>query len=64
MERFRSHKAEEMRLRALYRKRAMRGEIKGVPLKALRTFTGPDCAYHLYSTIGAKKENAGNEPAT
>ena len=40
-----------MRLRALYRKRAMRGELRGVPLKALRSFTGPDCAYHLYSNL-------------
>jgi hypothetical protein len=50
MRRFSSHKAEEMRLRALYRERAMRGQLKGLPLKALRTFTGPDCAYHLYGT--------------
>jgi hypothetical protein len=51
MNRFNSHKAEEMRLRALYRKRAMKGELRGVPLKALRSFTGPDCAYHLYSNL-------------
>ena len=51
-----SRKAEEMRLRAVYRRRAMNGEFRGIPIRALRSFTGPDCAYHLYSTIDSRPE--------
>jgi len=48
--------AEEMRLRSLYRQAAIRGQLRGVPLKVLQTFTGPDCAYHLYSTKGPNRD--------
>jgi hypothetical protein len=42
-----SNKAEEMRLKSVYRKYAMR---EGVPhsSESLRTLIGPDGAYHLY----------------
>ena len=44
---FRNPRAEEMRLRALYRRQALVGRMR-LPLVALRAFVGPDCAYHLY----------------
>jgi len=53
--RYKNPRAEEMRLRSLYRQAAIRGQIRGVPLKALQSFTGPDCAYHLYSVADPSK---------
>lgn len=49
--RFKSTKAEEMRLKALYRGLALRGEAlpsHALGSAALRRLIGPDCAYHLY----------------
>lgn len=45
--RFSNPKAEEARLRALYRDYVIQGRVK-LPLKALKGLTGPDCAFHLY----------------
>lgn len=64
--RYRNPRAEEMRLRALYRRAAMSGKLRGIPLGSLKTFTGPDCAYHLYSVAGTegageKKQGNGKE---
>lgn len=50
--RFRSDKAEQMRLRALYKRLALEGRLKGLSIEALRSIVGPDCAYHLYWAAG------------
>lgn len=49
----RKQKAEEIRLRALYRRLAMRGgrSFSRLPLSALKGLVGPDCAYHLYGSV-------------
>lgn len=47
-------KAEQIRLRYLYRTKVLRGEIK-VPLGTAKKLVGPDCAYHLYSTLTLNK---------
>jgi hypothetical protein len=44
-------KAEETRIRYLYRYLVLKGIIK-LPYKAALKFVGPDCAYHLYSVSG------------
>lgn len=43
-------KAEETRIRYLYRDMVLRGRIK-LPFDAARKLVGPDCAYHLYSVM-------------
>jgi hypothetical protein len=58
--RFFNLKAEEMRLRSLYRDLAMR-EQHGLAINALRGLVGPDCAYHLYRNIGDGPERPGKE---
>lgn len=50
--RFTSHKAEQMRLRAHYKKLALSGKLRGLSIEALRSIVGPDCAYHLYWAAG------------
>jgi hypothetical protein len=47
-------KAEQIRLRYLYRTKLLRGEIK-VPLGTAKKLVGPDCVYHLYSTFTLNK---------
>ena len=47
---YRNPKAEEMRIRALYRRKILRGEV-ALPVHALRPLFGPDCAYHLYRFV-------------
>ncbi len=47
-------KAEQIRLRYLYRTKLLRGEIK-VPLGTAKKLVGPDCVYHLYSTFETEK---------
>ena len=42
-----SPRAEEVRLRYLYRSLILRGRLR-LPLEAARPLVGPDCAYHLY----------------
>jgi len=43
-----SSRAEEIRLRYLYRDLVLRGRLR-LPLEAAKKLVGPDCAYHLYS---------------
>jgi hypothetical protein len=43
-------RAEEMRLRYLYRKLAIQGELQA-PRETLKKLVGPDCAYHLYGRV-------------
>lgn len=45
--RFKNSTAEQMRLRAFYKRLAMQGRLN-LPVDALRALLGPDCAYHLY----------------
>lgn len=47
-------RAEEIRLRYLYRRAILRGQVR-VPLESAKKLVGPDCAFHLYG--------AGEEPA-
>jgi|Deesub1362A_J573_1020465.scaffolds.fasta_scaffold00004_75 hypothetical protein len=51
---FKSRKAEEIRLKALYRSIALRGDTK-LSCTALKDLIGPDCAYHLYKNIVKQK---------
>ncbi len=43
---------EEIRIRHRYRDLILRGRVR-LPLAVARKLVGPDCAYHLYRTIGA-----------
>jgi hypothetical protein len=45
--RFANPKAEEMRVRARYRKLALCGKVR-LPVSALKALVGPDCSYRLY----------------
>jgi hypothetical protein len=48
-------KAEEIRIRYLYRNLILRDKLR-LPFKTALKTIGPDCAYHLYSktNIGRK----------
>ena len=52
-------RAEEIRLRYLYRRAILRGQVR-VPLASALKLVGPDCAFHLYSAGG---EPDGEKPA-
>jgi len=41
--------AEQIRIRYLYRRMILNGEIS-VSLSTAKKMVGPDCAYHLYGT--------------
>jgi len=47
-------KADEIRIRYLYRNLILRGTVK-ISFESARRLVGPDCAYHLYSMMGLKK---------
>jgi len=49
---------DEIRLRYLYRSIILRGKAR-LPLEAARKLVGPDCAFHLYSTV---QDPAGEPP--
>ncbi len=62
----RKEMAEEIRLRALYRRLALRANIDGngfkrLPVSALKGLVGPDCAYHLYGSLPSAKKNLDNK---
>jgi hypothetical protein len=48
-------KAEEIRIRYLYRDLVLRGKIR-LPFEGAVKIVGPDCAYHLYSVQEPKKK--------
>lgn len=50
-----NRKAEEARIRYLYRDLVLRGKIK-LPFRAAVKLIGPDCAYHLYSIMDLKED--------
>ncbi|TNF52033.1 MAG: hypothetical protein JSV71_06030 [Nitrospiraceae bacterium] len=54
-----NRKAEEIRIRYLYRNMALRGKIS-LPLEVSRKLIGPDCAYHLYSIKSAERKKEEN----
>ena len=48
-------KAEEIRVRYLYRNLILKEKIK-LPYKAAVKLVGPDCAYHLYSIMNFEQK--------
>jgi hypothetical protein len=61
LKKFQNGKAEEMRLRSLYRDMALRGLARpsGPSSRAgLVRLVGPDCAYHLYGYAPGKARSA------
>ncbi len=50
-----NNRAEEIRLRHLYRKLILMGKAK-VSFESARRLVGPDCAFHLYGTVRLKKK--------
>ena len=73
MDTMRSHmtpaeRAEEIRLRALYRRLAIKGGrgFDRLPVSSLTALIGPDCAYHLYHKVmpgkaGKPSKDGGRE---
>lgn len=53
-------KAEEIRIRYLYRDLVLRKKIR-LPLAGALKIVGPDCGYHLYSISDFGKENPGEK---
>jgi len=51
-------KAEEARLRYLYRDLILQGKIK-LPYEAAMKLIGPDCAYHLYAVLNMDEIQSG-----
>lgn len=47
-------KAEEIRIRYLYRDLVLKKKIR-LPLEGAIRIVGPDCAYHLYALSGLKR---------
>jgi len=47
---FENPRAEEVRLRYLYRGLVLRGRLR-LPPEAAVALVGPDCAYHLYRSL-------------
>lgn len=58
-----NRKAEEIRIRYLYRNLVLRGKVC-LPLEVSMKLVGPDRAYRLYSVKGAggKKEENSKSP--
>jgi len=54
-------KAEQIRIRYLYRSMVLKGKLR-LPLDAARKIVGPDCAYHLYGYTGSGEEQSRNNP--
>ncbi len=49
--------SEEIRLRYLYRDMILRGKLR-LSLESAKGLVGPDCAFHLYSLIGTKRQKS------
>lgn len=56
-------KAEEIRIRYLYRDLLLRKKIR-LPLEGAMKIIGPDCAYHLYSVSEPEKDVVENNQDT
>ncbi|MBF0605982.1 MAG: hypothetical protein SFH39_01295 [Candidatus Magnetobacterium sp. LHC-1] len=48
-------KGRQIRLKYLYRKMVISGKAQ-IPYAAAVKLVGPDCAYHLYSTVNLKTQ--------
>ncbi|MBF0592874.1 MAG: hypothetical protein HQL02_12380 [Nitrospirae bacterium] len=48
-------KGRQIRLKYLYRKMIISGKAR-LPYAAAVKLVGPDCAYHLYSTVNLKTQ--------
>ncbi len=48
-------RAEEIRLRHVYRKMILMGKAK-ISFESARRLVGPDCAFHLYGAVTLKKK--------
>ncbi len=57
-----NRKAEEIRIRYLYRDLVLKRKIR-LPLEGAVRLVGPDCAYHLYSVVEMKKNKNVNRKA-
>ena len=55
-------RSDEIRLRYLYRKMIVMGRAK-VSFESARGLVGPDCAYHLYGTMSARRTSRSNKKA-
>ena len=53
-----NRKAEEIRIRYLYRDLILKRKIK-LPFKAAVKIIGPDCAYHLYAVTSPQENKSG-----
>ncbi len=53
-------KAEEIRIRYLYRDLVLRKKLR-LPFEGAVKMVGPDCAYHLYSIGDLQKGPADND---
>ncbi len=51
------NKSDDIRLRYLYRKMIVSGRVK-ISFESARSLVGPDCAYHLYSSLGLRKKKS------
>ncbi|MEJ2696708.1 MAG: hypothetical protein P8013_08660 [Candidatus Sulfobium sp.] len=54
-------KAEEIRIRYLYRDLVLRNKIR-LPIEGAVKIVGPDCAYHLYSVSEFRKDPPDSDP--
>jgi hypothetical protein len=54
--------AEQIRIRYLYRRKILRGEIQ-VSHQTAKKLVGPDTAYHLYGKHTVSEEGKGNPPS-
>jgi len=54
-------RAEEVRIRYLYRTLVLKGRLR-LPPEAARALVGPDCAYHLYRSYPALRRSGPPDP--
>ncbi len=54
--------AEKIRIRYLYRRKILNGELN-VSHSTAKRMVGPDCAYHLYGRHSSSGEEKGNPPS-
>ncbi len=54
-------RAEEVRIRYLYRTLILKGRLR-LPPEAARALLGPDCAYHLYRAYPVRRRNGPPAP--
>lgn len=55
-----TEKAEQMRIKYKYRMMIMKGKV-WINYKGAAQLIGPDCAFHLYSTISTGRQGGGDD---